>query len=64
MVLILTVRPFDTLHCFVTWNPKYNEKRKKEKKIKRKENENLLRIDSICILRSQVNFDITFVANL
>ena len=56
MVLILTLRPFDTFHCFVTWNPKY---KKKKKKTKRKENENLLRIESVCILRSQVNIDIS-----
>ena len=35
------------------------QKKQKTKKTKRKENENLLRIESVCILRSQVNFDIS-----
>lgn len=35
------------------------QKKQKTKKTKRKENENLLRIESVCILRSQVNLDIS-----
>ena len=42
------------------------QKQKKNKKNQEKKNENLLRIESVCILRSQVNFDtnLTFVTSL
>ena len=36
-----------------------NTKKKEKKKTKGKENEKLLRTESVCILRSQVNIDIS-----